>query len=99
MCIGPDTKVARAREHLSSEVAGDTVILHLQTGQYYSLNGSASSLWRHLEMPITVRELIAKQEQEYDAAPAVVEKDAIALLLKLRDAGLIQTEDECTSGK
>jgi hypothetical protein len=50
-------------------------------------------------MPITVRELIAKQEQEYDAAPAVVEKDAIALLLKLRDAGLIQTEDECTSGK
>lgn len=94
MCIYLDTRVARTDSHLSCQVVGETVIFHLSTGKYYSLNESASSIWLRLASPVAVRDLVKMQLDEFDAAPAEVERDAISLLLEMLAVGLIRIDDE-----
>ena len=98
MCLNPDTRVARADNHLSSQVVGETIVFHLPTGKYYSLNESASSIWSRLSSPIAVRDLIKMQLEEFDAKPADVERDSVSLLLEMLDVGLIRIDDETAAG-
>jgi hypothetical protein len=41
-------------------IDGETIVINLDKGTYYSLNGSAATLWTLLEQEPTVREMIEK---------------------------------------
>lgn len=64
--ISRTTAVEQSSEHLATEVDGETVLLHVESGTYYGFNRVATELWRRTEDGTTVGELQEYLEAEYD---------------------------------
>ena len=75
---------------VSCEVAGETVILDVASGQYFALDEVGSAIWRHLKDPCTVAELCARLMQEYDVAAERCEAEVSALIEQLEQHGLVR---------
>lgn len=56
----------------------------------YTLNGVGASIWRRLEGPAAVSELLAALEAEYDAEPAVIAADLEAFLGEMAAIGAVR---------
>ena len=85
--------VTAAKDQVSTDLGGEVVILSLESGQYYGLNDVGSRIWELTQEPRSVaaiRDTILG-EYEIDAEPC--ERDLLALLNDLSNAGLIQVED------
>jgi hypothetical protein len=93
------SKVVRDKEHLSSQVCGETIILHIQSGQYYRLNGSASCIWNHLEVPVTVNELLRGLVVEYNVEESIAAADLLASLSMMEERGLIKLEENSENSR
>ncbi len=50
-------RVVASTDQVSCEVANETVILSLTTGEYYGLNTVAASIWELLQQPRSVEEV------------------------------------------
>ena len=73
-------------------VEGEVVLLNVTTGQYYSLDEVGSRVWALL--PSTGLTLTALRDallSEYDAEPAVMDRDLQALFDRLTTADLVVT--------
>ena len=68
-------------------IDGEVVIIHLDTGCYYSLDGVGAVIWDRLDHGATVGETGAWLGQHYPAAQV----EAAGLVVRL--AGELQTED------
>ncbi len=71
-------------------IAGEAVLIHMQSGIYYSLNEVGTLFWEMLDGQLNLAECAAKISQEYDAPPAVVEKDLLELAQDLVREGLAE---------
>lgn len=78
----PATVVAR-------QLTGETVILDLEKGIYFGLNAVGTRIWELLEQGQTPRHVCAVLAEEYEVAPADVERDALTLVAELLARGLI----------
>lgn len=77
---------------LLQEVAGSIVLLKPTTGQYYALEEVSRDVWAACDGNHTVAAIIAKIQQEYDADPAEIEADILALLQEFLDEQLVTTD-------
>jgi len=72
---------------------GATVVLHLSTQTYFTLNATGEVLWEYLDdhETATKRDLVAAllDHVTTDVDPAQVEADVQAFLTSMRDADLI----------
>lgn len=89
--------VVAIQEQVSSDLAGESVILHLKSGVYYGLNDIGAQIWNLIQQPKTVRELRDSILQEYEVEPAQCESDLLALLQDLAAAELIEVKDEASA--
>jgi hypothetical protein len=71
------------------ELDGETVVLHLESATYLSLNEVATVLWRRLADGATRAELLHAVLEEFDAPADEVEADIEAFLTTCRQHGLI----------
>ena len=71
-------------------VAGETILIHLTTGAYYSLNEVGTVFWELLDGSATLGECAAKIAQEYDAPVAQVEADLLEIAQDLAREGLAE---------
>jgi coenzyme PQQ synthesis protein D (PqqD) len=62
----PDTRVVASSRQLSTELAGEIVILGLDDGVYYGLEGVGTRVWELLQSPRCLTELVAALVLEYD---------------------------------
>lgn len=88
--ISLDTLISRSEHNLSSNLAGEEVVLDLVGGVYYGLNEAGAQVWSLLETPQTPRLLCETLAQEYDVDRAVLESDVLALLHDMETEGLIE---------
>lgn len=51
---------------ISETIQGETIIIHLGTGSYYSLEGSGADVWSALESAATTQEIVAQLRERYD---------------------------------
>jgi Coenzyme PQQ synthesis protein D (PqqD) len=63
--------VANKPTVISETIEGETIIIHLGTGTYYSLEGSGADVWSALESSATAQEIAERLAAQYD-----VESDA-----------------------
>jgi hypothetical protein len=49
-----------------SEVDGESVIMHMQSGRYFGLNSVSTDIWNHLENKVSFSELIEFLMEEYE---------------------------------
>jgi hypothetical protein len=74
------------REFAAGEGA---VLLHLDTGDYHSLNHLGSLIWALVDGGTTMEQLIAAVSAEIESPPPGLEADVRQFLAALRDRGLI----------
>lgn len=86
----PDaTTVVVGSDVLASELGSEFVILNLQSGTYYGLEGAGRDIWKLLQMPITVSEICNVIVDRYDVEPERCRGDVLKLLKDLQQSGLV----------
>jgi hypothetical protein len=70
------------------ELGGEIVILNLETGVYFGLDKVGARIWRLIEDHGALGTVLAMLRSEYDAAPAVLERDLLELVDQLCAKGL-----------
>jgi hypothetical protein len=71
------------------ELAGETVLLNLQSGVYYGLDGVGTRAWQLLLQDKTLGDVCAIMVDEYGVAPDVLRDDISSLVRELYDKGLV----------
>ncbi len=71
-------------------VDGETVIVNLENGIYYSLRGSGVDVWNLIETGANLDELTAMMVDRYDGSPEEIQKAIAELLVVLQKEGLLQ---------
>lgn len=91
--ISPSATVVAAPDHVSSELAGEEIILDLEDGTYYGLNEVGADVWALLDDPCRVSGICEELHEKYDVGQQVLENDVVDLLSKMHERGLIRVED------
>ena len=87
--VTPSSTIVAAKGQISTDLGGESVILGLSSGKYYSLNDSGSLIWNLIRDPTTVQHLVDALVDEYEIDRKPCESDLIALLGQLDREGLI----------
>jgi len=71
---------------------GETVLLDLSTGRYYTLNRVGSVIWEHCTGDKTISDIQAVLCERFDVAPERALDDLVTLVNDLIQEGLLQQE-------
>jgi hypothetical protein len=85
-----DQTVALSADAVIRDLDGEAVVLDLKAGTYFGLNGIGARIWHLIESDGRLKVVFETLCDEYDAAPADVERDLLALVERLVAAGLGQ---------
>jgi hypothetical protein len=86
--ISLDNSFAVSKDAVFRDLDGEAVILDLQSGTYFGLNAVGAHIWQLMERHGALRAVFDDLCREYDAPPAVLEQDLIALVSRLATARL-----------
>jgi len=86
------TTVVTTADAIVSTVGDETVLLDLEDGTYYGLNGVGAHLWERLDEPTAVASLERETATAFDIDRETCRADVRAFLADLRDRGLIEVE-------
>ena len=81
--------VAQRESAVSSTVEGEAVILSIDSGRFYRLNGVGSRIWRALEAETEVAKLCDWAIGAFDVDPAACEREVFQFLNEINDQGLL----------
>lgn len=87
--IQPSTRFVRDTKIIEQEAAGTVVLVHMDNGKYYSLEGIGSRAWELCDGQKTVAEIARALETEFDAPLETIERDLIELLTDLANENLV----------
>jgi hypothetical protein len=87
--IKADSIVRRSEGLAAGEMAGETVMMSIENGEYYALDQVASHIWRLIEKPRSVGEVCDLLLEQYDGERGEMERDILLFLNDLMARGLI----------
>jgi len=88
-----DQTVLRPKSAVQSSIMeGETVLLDLSTGRYYTLNRLGSVIWEHCAGGKTISEIHAVLCARFSVASEQALDDLVALVSELLHEGLLQQE-------
>jgi hypothetical protein len=87
--MNDSTVLQRNPQAVSAEVGGEIIFLHEGDGVYYSLDGVGAFIWKTLENPRTLGELVQAVVDEYDVGETEAREDLAALATELAARGLL----------
>lgn len=88
--MSPDTVLNRSEKATFQIVADEAILIHLDTGTYYSLNRVGTEFWQMLDGEHTIRQHAEHIAQQYDVDPDVVVEDLVELAQELTDENLAE---------
>ncbi len=88
MNTSPSYRV-REPDVVHETIDGETVIVNLSTGNYYSLQGVGADVWALMAAGKPAHQIVAGIGQRYEGAPAQIEAGVGGLLARLVAEGLI----------
>jgi hypothetical protein len=92
--IGPSTVVARNEEPVSVEVDDTVVMMSIEQGMYFGLEGVGPRIWALLEEPRSVSAVCEALTEEFDIDAASCLREVLAFLEELSDAQLVRVMGE-----
>lgn len=92
--IRPDTVVIRNEEPVAVEFDRSVVMMSLDQGMYFGLEGTGPRIWALLEQPRSVKQLCGELAREFEVDPETCLRDVSAFLEELRRAQLVKIHDE-----
>ena len=91
--ISETTLIMASRDQVSSDLAGEAVILNLKNGVYYGLDPVGAFIWTLLQEPRTLADLHRTLLAAYQVEPEVCMQDLLVLLGDLAQNELIELRD------
>ncbi|MBL8295344.1 MAG: PqqD family protein [Bryobacterales bacterium] len=88
--IGDTTQFVASQRLAASDIDGEVVVLNLRNGNYYGLNPVAAEVWRWLQEPRTLDQLISLVTAEFEVTPDRARQEITQLLLDLQARQLIE---------
>lgn len=76
-----------------ADLEGEAVLLNIETGVYFGLNGIATNIWKLFEQGSSPEEVVQQLVEEYDADVACVQEDLARFLESLKSHGLVRDSD------
>ena len=76
----------------ATSMEGETVLLDLSTGRYYTLNRLGSVIWEHCTGHNTINDIHAVLCDRFEVSPDRALDDLVALINQLVKEGLLQQE-------
>ncbi|PSP00150.1 MAG: PqqD family protein [Cyanobacteria bacterium QS_7_48_42] len=86
--------IRATQDQVSSDLAGEAVILHLNSGVYYGVNEVGARIWNSIQQQKKVNDLQGMLLEEYEVEPEQLRSDTLPLLQKLAAEGLIEVKNE-----
>ena len=93
MALAQNSKFVAAPDQVSSELAGESVILNLKTGLYFGLNEVGAKIWEQIQSPKTFQEICNAIIAEYEVSEEECKKDVEELLDEMITAQLVNVEE------
>jgi hypothetical protein len=85
--------VVAVADQVSCDLEGEAAVLNLKTGVYYGLDDIGASIWRMLNEPRRVDELVDALLGEYEVDREECQRDVIELVGELAVRGLVEIND------
>jgi hypothetical protein len=74
---------------VSRELEGEAVILNLESGVYFGLNGVGTRIWALIQEHGSLRKVLEAMQMEYEVTPQELESDLLQLIDQLQARGLV----------
>lgn len=82
--------IAKQEDRFSETAIDDEiVVMSLDSGDFYSLVGTARDVWRLIDGARGADAIVAELASEYGVAPSAIADEVEAFLADLRGAGLV----------
>jgi hypothetical protein len=88
----PSTIVVASSDQVSSDLAGETVLLSMKTAHYYGLADVGARIWSLVREPVSVAAICDTIAREYDVAPDRCRADVVRFLEELAQHGLVEVD-------
>lgn len=88
----PTTRLCRAAAVRAAPADGETVLLDLASGAYFTLNETGTLIWERLAAGATPEELATALAEAFAVAHEVARRDVDALVAELLEAGLVAVD-------
>ncbi len=92
--ISKHSIVTVVKDQVSCDLQGESVILNLDSGVYYGLNNLGTRVWNLIQEPTEVQKVHESLLHEYDVEPERCERDLLAWLHRMAEAGLVRVENQ-----
>jgi Coenzyme PQQ synthesis protein D (PqqD) len=83
------TRLRRGRNILKQAAAGTVVLLNMDDGRYFALDGVGGRVWDLCDGSRTLSEIAAILGEEYDAPAETIERDLAELMSDLTHEDLV----------
>jgi hypothetical protein len=87
-----ESTVSQIEDIVASDIDDEKVMMSVEKGQYFGLEPVGSRVWELIEKPVKVSELIDALLGKYDVDRETCEKDVLAFLEELNEAGILRVE-------
>jgi hypothetical protein len=77
---------------VAADVDGKKVMLSIEKGKYYGLDGIGSRIWELIEQPDTIRQVVAELLKEYKVEETTCRKDVLTYINILYAKGLVDID-------
>lgn len=91
--IADSATVAIAPDVLGSELGSEVVMLSLRDATYYGLDDVGAQVWRQIQTPTTIADIVAALVEMYDVDAARCRADVINLVAALLDRRLVDVRN------
>jgi hypothetical protein len=90
---GKNERYQPVKQHLYSDLKGEAVILNMENGKYYGLNGVGVSIWKALSDAASVTEIESAILAEYEVDAETCRAEVQAFVSQMLDEKLIEKID------
>lgn len=84
----------RKQRILSASVGEEIVMMSVERGLYYNLNGAGRHIWQLLETPRSLDQIVTALAEIYDAPEEKIRVEACAFLTRLESEGLLEMTNQ-----
>jgi hypothetical protein len=88
--IFADSIVSSATDIVAAEIDGETVMMSIENGKYYSLDDIASVIWEMIQSPIRIASLIEGLMEKFAVNRENCERDVLKFIDQLNEQKIIQ---------
>lgn len=83
-------KYIQNKKIIQSKIGEEVVMMDVDSGFYFGMNGVGSIIWKHLSTAMTLEEIVSSLMDEFNVDKSICESDTIEFLNNLLEKKIIK---------